>query len=350
MDVCLHHSLEALKQIQRLEKDAAQWQRLQIIILAKQAWTAPAIGMAVGLTRRAVQEWVYKYNAHSLAGLEETRGTPAQPLLDLEQAEQFCRRVEAGAKQEDRVCSLRGRDFQNILKREFGILRSLATTYNLLHKLDYSCLRPRPQHRKADEQKQRAFIESLPDFIRSIAARHPGKTIRLMWQDEARFGQQGTTTTVWAKKGSRPTAVRQTEYKYVWVMGAVCPETGFAEGLICPRMDAEYVNVFLQQLSNRISQEEHVVMLWDGAGFHRSKKLKMPENITPIQLPAYSPELNPIENLWHYLKSHYWSNRAYDDADDLEQAVIDAWQEAVMKPDLMQTVCAATLFNRAVIY
>ncbi len=57
----------------------------------------------------------------------------------------------------------------------------------------------------------------------------------------------------------------------------------------------------------------------------------MPANITPIQLPAYSPELNPIENLWHYLKSHHWSNRAYADQDELEDAVIQAWNHSVEK-------------------
>jgi hypothetical protein len=49
------------------------------------------------------------------------------------------------------------------------------------------------------------------------------------------------------------------------------------------------------------------------AGFHIAKALRVPENITLGQLPPYSPELNPIENLWHYLKSHFWSNRAYTD-------------------------------------
>ena len=66
-----------------------------------------------------------------------------------------------------------------------------------------------------------------------------------------------------------------------------------------------------------------------------------------MKLPPYSPELNPIENLWHYLKSHFWSNRAYDDYDALEQAAVDAWEKAVLDPELMKTVCAATYLNRA---
>ena len=61
-------------------------------------------------------------------------------------------------------------------------------------------------------------------------------------------------------------------------------------------------------------------------GFHTSKNLRVPQNVTLLQLPSYSTELNPIENLWHYLKSHFWSNRAYADYDQLEDAAINAWR------------------------
>ena len=114
-------------------------------------------------------------------------------------------------------------------------------------------------------------------------------------------------------------------------------------------MDTRYINKFLSQFSQTLAPDEHAVMLWDGAGFHRGKELVMPANITAIQLPAYSPEFNPIENLWHYLKSHHWSNRAYRDAEALEQAVMQAWRISVMNTELMQTVCSAKIYERAVI-
>jgi transposase len=163
----------------------------------------------------------------------------------------------------------------------------------------------------------------------------------VFFQDEARFGQQGTITRVWAPTGSRPRAVRQTQYDYLWVLGAVCPETGQAEGLLSPRLNTDVINIFLRQFSDALAENEHAVIIWDGAGFHRAARLVVPANISLIELPPYSPELNPMENVWHYLKSHYWSNRAYKDYDHLMDAAQHAWRETCLTPKLMQTVCNA---------
>jgi hypothetical protein len=197
----------------------------------------------------------------------------------------------------------------------------------------HSCLRPRPRHRKADPAAQAAFQAQLPRRLETLAATHPGKRLRGFFQDEARFGQQGTTTSVWARRGSRPTAVRQAEYRYLWVLGAVCPATGRGEGLLSPRLNTQVVGVFLREFSRTLLPDEHAVMLWDDAGFHTSPKLPVPDNITLVQLPPYSRELNLMKNLWHYLKSHYWSHRAYADCEEFEEAASDAWRAAVLAPN-----------------
>jgi transposase len=340
-------TLESLEQMERRERDAKRAKRLRIVILAMRGWTAPAIAMSVGLSRRACQKWIQRFNDSGLAGLDNRHGGGRRTMLTPEQVEQIRQRLDAGATPEDRVCSLRGIDVKRILASEWGILRSLPAVYNLLHRLGYCYLRPRPRHQKADPEAEAKFKEWLPQRLEEIAQAHPDKRLRVYFQDESRFGQQGTTTNVWAGKGSRPTAVRQTEYKYLWVIGAVCPETGQGEGLLSPRLNTEVINAFLREFSRSLLPEEHAVMIWDGAGFHTSKQLQVPENVTVLQLPPYSPELNPMENLWHYLKSHYWSNRAYASYEDLEEAAIDAWRTAVLDPKLMKTVCAASYVKRA---
>ena len=88
-------------------------------------------------------------------------------------------------------------------------------------------------------------------------------------------------------------------------------------------------------------------MIWDQAGFHTANALKVPPNVTLIELPPYAPELNPVENLWHYLRSHFWSNRDYDNYDALMQAATHAWRQTALEPETVKTVCAAPYLNSA---
>ncbi len=177
-------------------------------------------------------------------------------------------------------------------------------------------------------------------MIEQIAKEHPDKRIEVWFQDEARFGQQGTLTRVWAAVGSRPRAVKQTQYDYLYVLGAVCPANGKTAGLLAPNLNTQIVNVFFDQLTKEIAADVHVVLIWDQAGFHTSGELKVPANVTLLPLPPRSPELNPVENLWHWLRSHYWSNRSYGDYDALREAACDAWQRSCLNPELVTNVCA----------
>jgi len=151
---------------------------------------------------------------------------------------------------------------------------------------------------------------------------------------------------VWAQRGSRPRALRQTKYEWLYVLGAVCPLTGQSVGLLAPYLDTQIVNAFLEQFSREVDPDVQVVMVWDQAGFHTAKELKIPRNMTIIPLPAYCPELNPVENLWHYLRSRYWANRTYADYDALRRAALAAWQEAALAPDVIQSVCRASYVER----
>ena len=162
--------------------------------------------------------------------------------------------------------------------------------------------------------------------------------------DEARFGQQGTTTRSWARRGSRPTAVKQTRYEWVYLYAAVEPTTGASVALQAPHVNTGTMNVFLKMLGDELAPLEHAVLIMDQAGWHKSKKLKLPENITVLLLPPYSPELNPVERLWAYLRSHYLSNRVFDDYQHLLDAGAEAWQD--LTPEVLKSVCACDYLPR----
>jgi transposase len=101
--------------------------------------------------------------------------------------------------------------------------------------------------------------------------------------------------------------------------------------LLSPSVNTEYMNHHLRFISEQVDSNVHIVLVVDNAGWHSAKSLRIPQNITLFYLPAYSPELNPVERLWSYLKSHFLSNRAYSDYDDLFSACRDAWNRLTVE-------------------
>ena len=131
-----------------------------------------------------------------------------------------------------------------------------------------------------------------------------GKPLEVWFQDEARVGQQGTLTRKWARRGTRPRAPRDTRYKWSYIFGAACPARGTAAGLILPYVNAEAMGLHLNEIAKAVAHGAHAMLIVDGAGWHGAKCLKVPDNITLVKLPPYSPELNPMENVWAYLGSN----------------------------------------------
>lgn len=161
MRVADHQSEQQLQRLVDRATLAVETERLRVVLLAKQGFTAPEVATCTGMSRRAVQDWVARYNREGLNGLKTRPGQGRKPALTPTQTEQLRLRLDAGPLPEDGVCTLRGKDVQRILEQEFGQLRSLNTVYVLLHQLGYSSLVPRPQHPQADPEAQEDFKKSL---------------------------------------------------------------------------------------------------------------------------------------------------------------------------------------------
>lgn len=159
-----------------------------------------------------------------------------------------------------------------------------------------------------------------------------------MWfQDECRFGQKGCLTHVWAPRGSRPVRPLQNEYEWVYLYGAANPITGESCALVLPWADTAMMRLHLEALSDQVGPDRHVILVLDNAGWHTTGRLTVPANITLLALPAYSPELNVIERLWHWIKDHAFSNRVYPDYDALADAVAEMWRD--LCPERIRSVC-----------
>ena len=114
--------------------------------------------------------------------------------------------------------------------------------------------------------------------------------------------------------------------------------TGASVALQAPHVNTEAMSMFLKMLGDELGPSDHAVLIMDQAGWHKAKKLIVPDNITILYLPPYSPELNPAERLWAYLRSHYLSNRVFDDYTHLLDAGAQAWQQ--LTPERLRSVCA----------
>jgi transposase len=198
-------------------------------------------------------------------------------------------------------------------------------------------------------KRSRLLKKVLPQAVKQLKRRFPDNTIQVWFQDEARIGQQGTTSRMWAETGSCPGAVRQTNYQWTYLFGSVCPVSGKCHGWRMPYANTWMMNLYLQDFALQLPQEVHALLVMDGAGWHHSKELAIPANVSILLLPAYSPELNPVELIWRQLRQRKLSNRLYPTIDDLEAAVDEAWLWISNQPEELSGLCLFPWIQSALI-
>ena len=121
------------------------------------------------------------------------------------------------------------------------------------------------------------------------------------------MGQKNKITRRWAKRGTRPSAPHDQRTQSAYIFGAICPRKGKGAAL-------------------------------DQAGWHVSKALVVPDNITVMPLPPRSPELNPVENVWQYIRDNWLSNRVFESYDDIVAHCCEAWNRLIDRPWKIMTI------------
>ena len=168
------------------------------------------------------------------------------------------------------------------------------------------------------------------DKVRTSLPR--GTPIEIWFQDEARIGQKNKITRRWAKRGTRPSAPHDQRTKSAYIFGAICPQEGKAAGLVLPCCNTEAMNLHLAEISLAVAPGAHAVLLMDQAGWHTTSKLDVPRNISIIALPSKSPELNPQENIWQFMRDNWLSNRVFTSYEDIVDHCCEAWNKLVDQP------------------
>ena len=134
---------------------------------------------------------------------------------------------------------------------------------------------------------------------------------------------------MWWRRGERPQGLADRRFTFAYIFAAVEPGTDNAFALVMPWVSTAAMQLFLDEFAATIAEDEHVAMVLDQAGWHGAKRLVVPANITLIPLPAYSPELNPVERVWLYLKQRFLSHRLLADYDAIANAACKAWKRLV---------------------
>ena len=159
-----------------------------------------------------------------------------------------------------------------------------------------------------------------------------GVKLEIWFQDEARIGQKNKITRRWARRGTRPSAPHDQRTKWAYIFGAICPQRGEAIGLVLPWCNTEAMNAHLAEISAAVEPGAHAVLVLDQAGWHTTAKLRLPGNITILPLPSKAPELNPVENIWQFMRDNWLSNRIFESHDQIVTLCCEAWNRLRDQP------------------
>lgn len=165
------------------------------------------------------------------------------------------------------------------------------------------------------------------------------RPIKLFFEDEARFGRINAIGKCWVPKGFRAIVSKQLIREYIYAYTCVCPETGENYSIISPVNNTEAMNVFLE-LVGEAYRHYRIILCLDGAGWHTSSKVELPENIQLLPLPPYSPELNPTEHIWDYLREQkQFNNHTFSSLDDVEKQLSKSLKALNNEQKMLKSMC-----------
>jgi len=175
-------------------------------------------------------------------------------------------------------------------------------------------------------------VRRCVDALSSVGAR-----LRLMFQDEARFGRINSPRRCWAARGVRPEVPAQIVREYTYAYAAVSPHDGVMDSLVLPKVNGECMSLFLKEVGQR-HPDEFILMVMDGAGWHKAKDLQVPENMALHFIPPYSPELNPTEHIWDHVRESDFKNEVFSNMNGVEDRLVRSLKVLEENPVTVQSM------------
>src|SRR3954454_12128933 len=228
---------------------------------------------------------------------------------------------------------------------EFRGSVSETTVSRILRALGYRKLSARPRHHAQAAGAVDSFKKPSPSAWTRSPARRASiakgidtDRLEVWFADEARVGQKNKIPRRWARRGTRPSAPYDQRTASTYIFGAICPAEGKAAALVMPACNTEAMNLHLAEIARAVAPGAHAVLLLDQAGWHLSQRLVIPPNITLVALPSKCPELNPVENIWQFMRDNWLSNRVFASYNDLLDHCCAAWNKLADQPWHIMTI------------
>ena len=324
----------SLRRLAKRTRDATQSRRLLALAEVYDGGSRTDASRIGGVGLQIIRDWVLRFNARGPDGLVDGKSPGAPSKLNADHRRALAEVVEAGpVPAVDGVVRWRRKDLARWLLETFAISLDETTVGRELKALGFAKISARPRHYAQNELAVEAFKKNFPAELAKIRARLPkGVEIELWWQDEARIGQKNKLTRRWARRGTRPRAPRDQRTEWAYIFGAICPAKGKGAGLVMPWCDTDAMAAHLIEISAAVDPGAHAVLIVDQAGWHLTPKLAIPDNITVLALPPRSPELNPVENVWQFMRDNWLSNRIFKSYEDIVALCCQAWNNLIDQP------------------
>ena len=322
-----------LRRLAKASKDAAQSRRLLTLAEIYDGGARSDAARIGGVGLQVIRDWVLRFNAEGPGGLVDRKAPGHPSKLNDRQRRALARIVESGPIPAIHgVVRWRLKDLALWILEEHRISLDETTVSRERKALGFRRISARPRHYAQNEFAVEDF-KKFPAKLEAIRAGLPADTdIELWWQDEARVGRKNKIARRWAPRGSRPRAPRDQRTKSAYIFGAICPERGVGAALVLPRCNTQAMQWHLDEISSQVAPGAHAVLILDQAGWHTTNKLVIPSNITLLPLPPRSPELNPVENIWQFMRENWLSNRIFESYDDMVALCCEAWNKLIDQP------------------
>ena len=286
---------------ERYAREPDGWRRRRLLatkLAAKGEYTSAEVAELCGISRSRLFVWLGLVREGGLdallvrgkRGRKEGACIGVEPAVITALAERLATHEFASAEQARRW-----------LKKEHGIERPYNTVWNWLKKLHGVLRVPRPSHSKKNPDVAQSFQSDLAGKLAALEIK-AGSRVKVWFMDEARFGLHTELRRVWTLRGLRPVVTRQIQYEWDYLYGALGAVGGEAHFAHLPGVSLEWDRSYLEDLAAGDPEAIHV-LLRDQAGFHlRDGDARLPARVRIVDLPPYSPELNPCEQMWDIVK------------------------------------------------